>query len=351
MLQRVELSRATPHGRPSRPAALCRPSSSFCVRKALFCACSANQSTAARPAVFPASYEQAVRQAQQSVQAAIADGCKLIEVEFPTAGLASVSGDGEGVNEMNASMRYLRAFLSAFKDSAAAVRIFWPDSQELDVAVTGQTGDPGAGRIAMDPPFAGTAFKMGFLTKQNALWSAIGLNLGLGDKFSPVQQVSESDQVFVVAYPHFNPREEYGAVAELHAKVAGPRQLPLIVFNGDLDRLRGGYYPALFFGELARLTEELVPLFTPAYYIHNFKGRTPGVLFRAYPGPWCVFRRDLKDPSQLQLIWTSDAQPSLKQVAERVGWGCVQGAPMPGPTILMRVMQQCTEPMLPVTGA
>ncbi|GFH19783.1 DUF1995 domain-containing protein, partial [Haematococcus lacustris] len=75
--------------------------------------------------VFPASYEQAVRQAQQSVQAAIADGCKLIEVEFPTAGLASVSGDGEGhltcsVNEMNASMRYLRAFLSAFKDSAAA---------------------------------------------------------------------------------------------------------------------------------------------------------------------------------------------------------------------------------------
>lgn len=41
---------------------------------------------------FPASYEQAVRQAQESCKAALADGKQLLEVEFPTAGLASVSG-------------------------------------------------------------------------------------------------------------------------------------------------------------------------------------------------------------------------------------------------------------------
>lgn len=45
---------------------------------------------------FPADYNQAVRQAQGAVQAALADGATLIEVEFPTASLAAVAGDAEG---------------------------------------------------------------------------------------------------------------------------------------------------------------------------------------------------------------------------------------------------------------
>jgi hypothetical protein len=46
---------------------------------------------------FPQDYNQAVRQAQAAVQAALADGATLLEVEFPTASLASVAGDAEGV--------------------------------------------------------------------------------------------------------------------------------------------------------------------------------------------------------------------------------------------------------------
>ncbi|KAF5827075.1 hypothetical protein DUNSADRAFT_1385 [Dunaliella salina] len=150
---------------------------------------------------------------------------------------------------------------------------------------------------------------------QNALWSALGVNIGLGQKFSPVQQVKDSDELFVIAYPHFNPREEMGAVFELYQQVAQPRGMPIIIFNGELDRLRGGYYPSLFFPELARLTNDFLPKFETAYYIHNFKGTKPGVLFRAYPGPWCVFRRNPQDSSDLRLIYTSDTAPSLKQVS------------------------------------
>jgi len=51
--------------------------------------------------------------------------------------------------------------------------------------------------------------------------------------------------------------------------VAQPRGKPIIVFNGELDRLRGGYYPSLFFPELARLTNEFLPKFETAYYIHS----------------------------------------------------------------------------------
>lgn len=111
--------------------------------------------------MFPASYDQAIRQAQESVKAALADGKTLIEVradacrnahllfttrlsgshnetqccpcvapvrlqvEFPALTLSAVSGDGEGMNEMNLSMQYLRTFLGQFRDNAPGIRVFW----------------------------------------------------------------------------------------------------------------------------------------------------------------------------------------------------------------------------------
>jgi hypothetical protein len=56
-----------------------------------------------------------MRQAQESVKSALADGKKLLEIEFPSASLASVPGDGEGQNEMNWSMGYMKQFLQGFR--------------------------------------------------------------------------------------------------------------------------------------------------------------------------------------------------------------------------------------------
>ncbi len=144
-----------------------------------------------------------------------------------------------------------------------------------------------------------TRFKFGYLTKQNAIWSTLGLNL-FGASFSPVDQVKDTDQLFVVGYPSFNPREELSATYQLWKEAAEPtgrclyscctcsaRQTmsvghgglltvgrpaikrvapfhqttarPLIVFNGELDRIRGGYYPAFAFGELAKLSKTFIP--------------------------------------------------------------------------------------------
>ena len=44
---------------------------------------------------FPRSYPEAIRQAQESVKAALQDGAKLLEVEFPPASLEAVSGKPE----------------------------------------------------------------------------------------------------------------------------------------------------------------------------------------------------------------------------------------------------------------
>jgi hypothetical protein len=190
----------------------------------------------------PTDYESMLRQAGEACKTAIADGHKIIEVDFPPTSLWGVTGDGEGQkrgegelplgwvgkrqgfrgalnpqsqrfsykcafaplppcntgqNEMNACMKYLRQFLNSFREEAASTRVFFPDNKELAVAVSGQTMDPNAGRLttglprgvplpwsmpgglrelvyvragrmAMDPTFGDTKFKLGYLTKQSA---------------------------------------------------------------------------------------------------------------------------------------------------------------------------------------
>eukprot|EP00798_Chlamydomonas_sp_ICE-L_P010012 gene10012-7898_t len=191
---------------------------------------------------FPSSYGQAVRQAQICSQAALADGLKLLEVEFPPTTLTSVAGDGEGQNEMNDSMTYLRSYVSAFRNDPGsdATRVYFPDSTELAVAMSGQTSDFVAGRTDLAPLFDDSNLCFGYLTKQTVAWAALGVNFSF-DKWSCADLAKDSDKLFVVAYPSFNPREEMSAVRDLYEKKAEAAGIPIIIFNGELDRLRGGY--------------------------------------------------------------------------------------------------------------
>lgn len=61
-------------------------------------------------------------------------------------------------------------------------------------------------------------------------------------------------------------REELSATRELYDNAAAPSGRPLIIFNGELDRLRGGYYPGVFFPELAKLTNEFLPQVMQQHY-------------------------------------------------------------------------------------
>lgn len=40
-------------------------------------------------------------------------------------------------------------------------------------------------------------------------------------------------------------------------------------------------YPPFFYPKLAELTKSFLPAMETVYYIHNFKGRNGGVLFRS----------------------------------------------------------------------
>lgn len=235
------------------------------------------------------------------------DGIKLIEIDFPTASLASTAGDAEGANEMNYCLSYLRQYMRIFQANATTTRIFFPDQSELKVARQGKGMDPNAGSWNLDPVFEQTAFKLDYLTKPSGL-ADFGIDLS---GFNPANQVQDSDQLLVAAYPHFDPREMV-AVEKLWQGAAKESGRPLVLFNAELDRIRTGYYPALFYPKMGKLAKEFLPLIETVYYIHNIKGYNGGALLRAYPGPWQVF---LRTTDGMKLVHSQEEPLSLKEMA------------------------------------
>lgn len=71
-------------------------------------------------------------------------------------------------------------------------------------------------------------------------------------------------------------------VGDLYEGVAKASGSPIVVFNGELDRIRSGYYPALFFPKLGQLAKTFIPKFETAFYIHNFKGSRGGTLQQSH---------------------------------------------------------------------
>ena len=265
----------------------------------------------------------AIRQAQEAVKQAIADGHAIIEVDFPVTSLNGVNGDGEGQNEMNANLKMMRQFLNAWRSESEGVRIFFPDNKEAQIAKSGLSMDPNAGRSAMEATFSDTRYKMSYLTKQNVAFSLATALFGSEvrlDQWSPADFVKDTDRLIVIAYPSFNPKEELAATLEIYNRKAKDLQIPIVIFNGELDRVRGGYYSTFLNPTFARIEKELMPIVFPAYYLHNFKGSRPGSLFRSYPGPFEVYRRnilkELGSPgAHVGPIWSGEIMPSLKQVS------------------------------------
>ncbi|MCO5556423.1 hypothetical protein L7F22_009972 [Adiantum nelumboides] len=235
----------------------------------------------------------AFEQAKVATKAALNDGKKLLAIEFPTAGLESVSGDAEGGIEMTSSMMLIRDFCLNFlaNEQYARTRIFFPDINEVAAAKAGI--------------FEGTYFKLDYLTKPSGLE-----DIGFTKKVRVVDHLKPTDEMIVVAYPYFNVNEML-AVEELYTKATAESEVPILVFNGELDRIRSGYYPPFFYPKLAALSKSFLPKFETVFYIHNFKGSRGGTLFRAYPGPWQVLRRV---NSGLVCVHEQETMPSLKEV-------------------------------------
>ncbi|QDZ23195.1 DUF1995 domain-containing protein [Chloropicon primus] len=247
---------------------------------------------------LPRTYEQALAQAHGAVRDALKDGEKLIEVEFPPLSLGAVCGDGEGSVEMDANLGHVLE-LSAMlvKESKQKnLKVLLPEEKEEEELLS-----------LKEAQYPNASFGTGFLTNPSLLGD-VGLDLFQ----KPITEcIDPEDSLFLAAYPSFSVNEML-AVEELHVEEPGT---PIVVVNGELDRFRSGYYPKLFYKKVAAMSSSFIPGFVGAFYLHNFKGRKPGSLFRRYPGPWQVFRRDADTTEVRECIHEQDERPTLREIA------------------------------------
>ncbi|KAK9180920.1 hypothetical protein WN944_024056 [Citrus x changshan-huyou] len=244
---------------------------------------------------FPSDYLELLDQAKMAAELAVKDGRKLMEIEFPTAGLDSVPGDGEGGIEMTGSMRLICEFCDLFvtPEKVTRTRIFFPEANEV--------------KFARKSVFEGSSFKLDYLTKPSFFE-----DFGFTEKVKMADRVKPEDELFLVAYPYFNVNEML-VVEELYKEAVFNTARKLIIFNGELDRIRSGcILHHSFIIILAALSKTLFPVMETIYYIHNFKGRNGGTLFRCYPGSWKVLK---KVSNKYICLHQQEVMPSLKEVA------------------------------------
>ncbi|XP_022145462.1 uncharacterized protein LOC111014905 isoform X2 [Momordica charantia] len=182
---------------------------------------SSNASTAS-DVPFPRDYSDLLDQARKATEAALRDNKQLMEIEFPTAGLESVPGDSEGGIEMTESMQLIRQFCDCSIDplKATRTRVFFPEANEV--------------KFARNTAFEGASFKLDYLTKPSFFE-----DFGFVEKVKMADRVKPEDELFLVAYPYFNVNEML-VVEELYKEAVVNTTRKLIIFNGELDRIRSG---------------------------------------------------------------------------------------------------------------
>ncbi|KAH7863101.1 hypothetical protein Vadar_013363 [Vaccinium darrowii] len=171
---------------------------------------------------FPKDYLELLEQAKEATELALKDNKQLMEIEFPTAGLESVPGDGEGGIEMTGSMQLIREFCDLFiiPEKATRTRIFFPEANEV--------------KFARQSIFGGASFKLDYLTKPSFFE-----DFGFVSKVRMADRVKPEDEMFLVAYPYYNVNEML-VVEELYNEAVAKTTRKLIIFNGELDRIRSG---------------------------------------------------------------------------------------------------------------
>lgn len=238
--------------------------------------------------------------ARKATRAAFESGAvSVAEVEMPSSALYAVMGDAEGANEMTYSAELLRDFVREWEPQLGSkIRVFFPDKAELAVVSKGRGMDPAAGSAGVKPSFAQTSCSLDFLTDPT-FFGDMGLDVKKRDPsqlFDP-QGDGERDALLVIAYPSFNVNEMIAVDDAWKAMTkraaarngeGGAAVVPIVIFNGELERIFSGYYPPLFYRRLSRVASAkdggilASPGSDATYYIKNFKGLNPGILYRCW---------------------------------------------------------------------
>jgi hypothetical protein len=208
-----------------------------------------------------------LRRSIESTKLAIKDNIKLMEIEF----LPNRKNDISVVETLDTSRDFVRQFVNSFKEYGKNLWLIFPDNKELQIARK-KFGD--------NTFFTMTSIEGSMKSRQDI----------------------EIPKLCIAITPGFN-IEEWINLANWDTN-----KCPLLVINGNLDRLRQGYYPGIFYPNLAKVSTNFYKNAVQIFFIQPVSvsgDRFAGYTARVYPDDWETL---IKSDTNYEVIKSSKNQ-------------------------------------------
>eukprot|EP01041_Mallomonas_annulata_P001579 gene1579-3052_t len=197
---------------------------------------------------------------------------KYLEIEFPS----NRKSDLSVTETLDTNRMFVREFVKSWSEYGKDLWVVFPDATECSLAKKSKAWGENL-------PFTITSIA--------------------GACSSPVDL---KPKLIIVVNPGFNV-EEWIEIPKLQRGDA-----PIIIINGNLDRLRNGYYPRIFYPGLYQVNKDFYSRFTQALFLSPVAiggDRFGAWLARIYPGDWDLL---VKDPAagELSIISSSINEPN-----------------------------------------
>lgn len=213
------------------------------------------------------------RRAVAGTKRCLSEGKMLIEIEFPANRKSDLSlGETQDTNR-----QFVLQFVKEFSNEGKDLWVAFPDKKETFLARS---------KWGEQLPFT--------LTSIEGLMQA---------------KPEIAPKLLLFVNPGFN-IAEWIDIPKVVAQAGNP---PVVIINGNLDRLRNGYYPSIFYPGLSKVSTQYYATATQACFLSPIAvggNRLGAWLARVYPGQWEVLVRN-KDG--YDLIQTSENEPKATQ--------------------------------------
>ena len=277
----------------------------------------------------------------------------LLELEFPPllGGDSSKSqfDDFDNIQELNANKDFAMQFAPLFLDSVKNTNVYddgrtwliFPDLKECELAKKEWQGSKYQA-ATFTTIEAATEFLVG-KGSYDAPWGAAianGVNSLMGGKKGEdgssdagllgdtqaldklVQGENAPSALNIVIQPgNGGPVEDWINCEKIHE---ANTESTMVIVNGALDKVRDGYYPAVFFPKLAATVDRFYKRFDSAFYLKPITDKgIYGWLFRVYGEPWQIYLQTVETKSGSQyvedrLVMTSDTRPSYQEAVAKM---------------------------------
>lgn len=270
------------------------------------------------------------------MEAAIADGVRRVEIEFPPliGGDQSKNqfDDFDNIQELDRNkdwtMQFVPNFLGKVGYGEGKTWLVFPDLKECEIARKEWAGKQ-YNLATFTTIEATTNFLLGD-GSYDAPWGSslvsgvsklIGGESGdaglLGDE-SALDTLVEGENApakiyFVIQPGNGGPVEDWVNCEKIYD--ASSDSTVMVIINGALNKVRGGYYPGVFFPKLAATVDRFFQKFESVFYLKPLTDKgVYGWLYRVYPEPWqVVLQTTTKKNGELQVdntvVHTSDERP------------------------------------------